>query len=67
MNVSNNKASNKKRPSFWRNQSLVALWTGQGLSSLGTGIYQAGLAWEVVHITGPHLLWVPFLSLRLYQ
>lgn len=55
MNISINKASNKKHPSFWRNHSLVALWAGQGLSSIGTGIYQAGLAWEVVHITGSTL------------
>ncbi|MFC4075915.1 MFS transporter [Salinithrix halophila] len=55
MNIPIRNGSNNPHPTLGRNRSLRALWTGQGLSSIGTGIYQAGLAWEVVQITGSTL------------
>ncbi len=50
------KKSNKEavRP-FYNNFPLLALWVGQGLSSVGSGIYTVALAWTVIKATGSTL------------
>lgn len=41
-----------RRPSLWRNRNFMLLWSGQGVSSLGTAITQTAyplLVWDISH------------------
>lgn len=43
------------RSSLNYNYPLISIWIGQGLSTVGSGVYTIALSWEVIRITGSTL------------